>query len=279
MSTQTLTADLSRSEFQSTPPGGRPSVAKFVRTQRPFLLGLFAVVLLILAWQVEAALSLINPTFLPPPGEVFSAMWTVITGPTFWNDMAVSGYEFGVGLGLSIIIGGVLGIITGWYKAADEFFRPLIIGLNSMPHLAVIPLLILVFGTGTTTKVVVVLLSCVVVMAMNTAAGVEGVDTQLLRMSRSFGGSDWATIRTIVLPSLIPFFMTGVRISVGRAVAAVVVAEIFASNAGLGNIVVNAQNAFNLPVMYAAVIILTVLGIILTQAAGWLERRLQRWKA
>jgi NitT/TauT family transport system permease protein len=249
------------------------------RRSRPTLLGLSSLVLVVLLWQLVASLKLVNQLFLPSPVEVASAMKTVVINGRFLTDLRVSGEEFVIGLGLSVLIGGTLGILSGWYKPVDEFLRPLVVAVNSMPHLAVIPLLLLIFGIGMTPKIIVVLLSCIVVMLMNTAAGVANVDQQLMRLARSFGGSDLQVIRTIVLPSVIPFFMTGIRISVGRAVVAVVVGEIFASNAGLGNILINAQSAFNMPVMYATVILLTVIGIVLTEAAGVLERRLQRWKA
>jgi NitT/TauT family transport system permease protein len=265
------------------PQAGHRSAASALRglgrSSRPVLLSALAVALVFVAWQLSASFRLIDPLFLPPPLKVLKALQEIVTSPTFGRDLRVSGYEFGLGLGLSILVGGVLGVLSGWYKPVEEFLRPIVIALNSVPHLALIPLLILVFGIGTLPKILLVLLSCVVVMIMNTAAGVENVDAQLMRMSRSFGASDRQIIGTVVLPSLIPFFMTGVRISVGRAVVAVAIAEIFASVAGLGTILIKAQSSLNMPVMYAAVILLTVIGIVLTQAAAMLERRLLRWKA
>jgi NitT/TauT family transport system permease protein len=268
-------------------PGGAPigrrsagsTLRGLGRSSRPVLLSALAVGLVFVAWQLSATFRLIDPLFLPPPLKVLKALQEIVTSPTFGRDLGVSGYEFGLGLGLSILVGGVLGVLSGWYKPVEEFLRPIVIALNSVPHLALIPLLILVFGIGTLPKILLVLLSCIVVMIMNTAAGVENVDAQLMRMSRSFGASDRQIIGTVVLPSLVPFFMTGVRISVGRAVVAVAIAEIFASVAGLGNILIKAQSSLNMPVMYAAVILLTVIGIVLTQAAAMLERRLLRWKA
>jgi NitT/TauT family transport system permease protein len=267
------------------PAGETPSTGRGVdwrnmlRGSRALVLGGLTTALFVLAWQLTATYKLIDPLFLPRPLTVLSALKDIVTSDTFPKDLRVSAYEFALGLGLSVLVGGVLGILSGWYRPVEEALRPLVIALNSVPHLALIPLLIMIFGIGTLPKVILVLLSCVVVMIMNTAAGVENVDPQLMRMSRSFGASDAKVIRTIVLPSVIPFFMTGVRISVGRAVVAVAVAEIFASVAGLGNILIKAQSSLNMPVMYADVVLLTVLGITLTQAAAALERTLQRWKA
>jgi ABC-type nitrate/sulfonate/bicarbonate transport system permease component len=151
--------------------------------------------------------------------------------------------------------------------------------LNSMPQVAVIPLLILIFGIGITPKVIVVILSCAPVILMNTTTGVGNVDERLMRVARSFGATDWQAIRTIVIPEVVPFFMTGLRISIGRAIIGVVVGEIFASKAGIGNLLISASDSFNMPVMYASVIIITAIGILLTQVAAWAERRMQLWRA
>jgi ABC-type nitrate/sulfonate/bicarbonate transport system permease component len=245
---------------------------------RPVVLGLSSILLLIVVWQVATSFHLVNTQFMSPPLAVADAMATLVASGDLWYHLGVSGQEFGLGLGLSIVIGAVLGILAGWYRPLEEFMGPLVIGINSMPQLAVIPVLILLFGIGLTPKVVIVVLSCAVTILLNTAAGVMNVDAQLMRMSRSFGARDFQAIRTIVLPSIVPFFMTGVRISVGRAVTAVVVSEFFASKAGVGNVMISAANSFNMPRMYAMLLIITALGVVLTQGATWLERRMQRWR-
>lgn len=246
---------------------------------RPLLLGGASVVVGVAIWQVIAISNLVQRIFLPTPLQVLSALKGIFSGGPIWNDLAVSGEEFIIGLAISIAIGAVLGILTGWYKTVDEFFKPSVIALNSMPQVAVIPVLILIFGIGIAPKVIVVILSCAPVMLLNTAAGVGNVDEKLRRLARSFGASDWQTIRTVVIPHVVPFFMTGLRISIGRAIIGVVVGEIFASKAGIGSLLISASDAFNMPVMYATVIIITVLGILLTQGAAWLERRMQVWRA
>jgi NitT/TauT family transport system permease protein len=210
---------------------------------------------------------------------VLEALKSIFSGGPIWKDLGVSGEEFIIGLGISIAIGAVLGILTGWYRRVDEFLKPIVVALNSMPQVAVIPVLILIFGIGTAPKIIVVILSCAPVMLMNTATGVGNVDDRLMRVARSFGASDWQSIRTIVIPEVVPFFMTGLRISIGRAIIGVVVGEIFASKAGIGNLLISASNSFNMPVMYATVIIITALGILLTQLAARLERRMQVWRA
>lgn len=245
---------------------------------RPMLLGGSWVVLFILGWQLIFDFKLLNRLFVPHPYAVLIGIGDLVKDGQLWHNLGISAEEFGLGLGISIAAGAVLGILCGWYKPVEEFFRPMVIGLNSMPQIAIIPLLILIFGIGVAPKVVVVILSCTVTIILNTAAGVENADPKLLRLARSFGASDLQIIRTVITPSVIPFFMTGIRISVGRAVISVVAGEIFASRAGLGNLLINAANSFNMPLMYATLLILTFLGIVLTQGATRLERRMQRWR-
>lgn len=252
---------------------------RWLKAGRPFVLGGLAVALVLFAWQMSATFGWVDTDFLSPPVEVVTALFSVLTSEAFLYDLSVSGWEFAWGLGLSVLVGGTLGILSGWYRPFEEFLQPIIISINSIPQLALIPILILIFGIGTFPKILLVMLSCVVVMLMNTATGVKSVDPQLMRMSRSFKANEAQIIRTVVVPFVIPYFMTGLRICVGRAVVTVVVAEIFGSTAGIGNMLIRAQSQFNMPVMYATIIILTVIGITLTQLAAMLENHFQRWQA
>lgn len=258
--------------------GGRRRPGKMFRRARPYLLGLSSVVILLVGWQLIVEYELVKTTFLPAPLDVGGTLVTLFTGGAIWSNLAISGQEFVIGMAASVGAGAVLGILTGWYKPVDEFLKPIVIAVNGIPHVALVPILILVYGIGVTSKVVVVILSCVTVMLMNTATGVANVERQLTRMATSFGASDLQTIRTVVVPSIVPYFMSGLRISIGRAVVGVVVGEIFASRGGIGNMLITASNSFNMPEMYATLIVLTVIGILLTQGAGRLERRLQRWR-
>lgn len=241
-------------------------------------LGGCAIVIFLLIWQAASSFGWVNKLFLPGPVPVFKELGHLLARSSFWVDLGVSGREFLLGLAISVALGFALGVFTGWWEPAEAFFRPIVLGMNSMPQVALIPILILLFGTGALPKIIVVVLSCLPTIILNVSTGVANVDHGLLRMSRSLGATQIHLIRTVVMPSIVPFFMTGIRISVGRAMIAVVVGEFFASKSGLGNLVVSSSNAFNMPLMYATVVVLTVLGILLTQGAGWLERRMQRWK-
>lgn len=241
-------------------------------------LGLAGLVLLVLLWELSAKFNWVNNLYLPPPLSVWDALVNLFTTGTIWPSFWVSGQEFLIGFAISVVGGGTVGILAGWYRRFGAFIHPIVVGINSMPQLALIPVMILVFGVGIESKVILVILSCAVTMILNTETGVENVEPQIMRMGRSFGATDFQTIRTVVVPSVVPYFMTGVRISVGRALVAVVVAEFYASQIGLGNILIKAANSYQTSTMYAMIVFLTFLGIVLTQGARAVELRLQRWK-
>lgn len=265
-------------EAAQAPYIGPSGLKKAWESVEPTMLGLSSILLLLALWQFVTHFGFVNTMFLSPPSAVMQAMFDLAVSGDLVFHMKISAEELLYGLGISIVLGAVLGVITGWYARAEQFFRPIVVGINSMPHIAVIPVLILLLGIGLAPKIMLVVLSCTVTILMNTAAGVMNVDSQLMRMSRSFGSTDLQAIRTVVVPSMIPFFMTGIRISVGRALVAVVASEFFASKAGVGNVIITAANSFNMPRMYAMLIIVTALGIALTQGATWVEMRIQRWR-
>lgn len=249
------------------------------RHARPYVLGTASMVLLVGVWQLIVSAELLDSVFLPSPLEVLRSLADLARSGAMWKDMAVSGEEFAIGLAISVVAGTVLGILTGWYRPLDEFLKPSIVILNGIPHVALIPILILIYGIGITSKVVVVILSCLTVMIMNVATGVENVDPQLTRMASSFCASDRKMLMTVVAPAIVPYFMSGLRISIGRAVVGVVVGEIFAARAGLGHRLILASDSFNMPEMYATLVILAVLGIVLTQGTAVIERKMSKWRS
>jgi NitT/TauT family transport system permease protein len=271
--------DDDRRRGKSRASGNRSAQGRAWRRSRPYILGSSSIILAVGIWQLVVSAKLLNSAFLPAPLDVLRSLGDLVRSGDMWHDMAVSGQEFGIGLAISVVAGTVLGILTGWYKPLDEFLKPGIVILNGIPHVALIPILILIYGIGVTSKVVVVILSCLTVMIMNVATGVENVDPQLTRMASSFCAPDRKMLLTVVAPSVIPYFMSGLRISIGRAVVGVVVGEIFAARAGLGHRLILASDSFNMPEMYATLVILAVLAIVLTQGTAVIERRMSKWRS
>jgi ABC-type nitrate/sulfonate/bicarbonate transport system permease component len=241
-------------------------------------LGLLGILVAFAVWQLITSLGLVAPLFLSSPEATWHALVDYVSSGAIWPDLSTSGLEFILGLGISVIAGVAIGVVYGLNKPTREFLSPLVIALNAMPQIAVIPLLILRFGVGIDSKIVMIVMMCIATILLNTATGMEVIDERFVRLSRSMAASRLQFLWTVALPSALPYIMTGIRICVGRALIGVVVGELFASRNGIGHLLVNSAANFNMPLLYAGLIVVTFFGIVLTQLIGVVERRVQAWR-
>ena len=149
--------------------------------------------------------------------------------------------------------------------------------LYATPTIALAPLFILWLGIGIWSKVLVVIFLVLFPVTINTEAGLRTTSERLIEMLRSFGASPRQIFFKVSLPSAVPFILAGLKLGIGRGLIGVVVAELFGSRAGLGRLIAQSADAFNMPELFAGVIVLAVAGIALTAGFGWLENRLVPW--
>jgi NitT/TauT family transport system permease protein len=164
-----------------------------------------------------------------------------------------------------------------WPAAVKRACQPWISGLYATPTIALAPLFILWFGIGIWSKVLVVIFLVLFPVTINTEAGLRTTSPRLIEMLRSFGATSRQIFLKVSLPSATPFILAGLKLGIGRGLIAVVVAELFGSRAGLGRLISQSADAFNMPELFAGVIVLAVAGIAMTAGFGWLERRLVPW--
>ena len=196
----------------------------------------------------------------------------------FWNDVAISTQEFGVGYIAALILAIPFGLLTGWFQKPHYLFEPWLAAFNATPRLALLPLVILWVGLGFWSKAVIVFLGVFFPVAINTFHGVRTVDKNLLDVSTSFGASGRRRLWTVVLPSVLPFTLVGMRLGIGRAVSGVVVAEYFTSKAGLGNFVFRAGARLETADLLFGAIFITVLALLAFRAVGIFEKRFRAWQ-
>jgi NitT/TauT family transport system permease protein len=161
--------------------------------------------------------------------------------------------------------------------AVKQAMQPWMVGLYATPTIALAPLFILWLGIGIWSKVLVVILLVFFPVAINTEAGLRTTSERLIEMLRSFGASEQQIFIKVALPSAVPFILAGLKIGIGRGLIAVVVAELFGSRAGLGRLISASADAFNMPELFAGVVVLALAGIILTSGFSLLESRLAPW--
>jgi len=227
---------------------------------------------------VGNTLGLINPMFMSAPSLVGKAAVQLFASGEIWNDLRVSGIEFGWGYFLSVIFAVPFGIACGWYKRFAYICDPFVNAMNATPRVALLPLVIIWLGIGILSKVGIIFLGAVFPILINTRDGVKTTPYNLLTAARSFGASEWQIFRSVVLPSTLPFILTGLRLGVGRALIGVMVGELYAATAGIGFMITVAGATFQTDKVFVGVLIFATTGMIAMEMLTRLESRFDKWR-
>ena len=255
------------------------SLYKFYLNQERKILGTISVVIFLTIWElVGNTLQLINPMFMSAPSLVAKAAVQLFTSGEIWNDLYVSGIEFFWGYGLSIIFAIPFGIAIGWYKKFAYICDPFVNAMNATPRVALLPLVIIWLGIGILSKVGIIFLGAVFPLLINTRDGVKTTPANLLTAARSFGASEWQIFKSVVLPSTVPFILTGLRLAVGRALIGVMVGELYAATAGIGFMITVAGATFQTDKVFVGVLIFAITGMVLTDVIDRIEHRFDKWR-
>jgi NitT/TauT family transport system permease protein len=255
------------------------SLYKFYLIQEKKILGAAAVILFLTAWElVGNTLQLINPMFMSAPSFVFKAAFQMFASGEIFNDLYVSGIEFFWGYLLSVVVAIPFGIAIGWYKRFAYVCDPFVNAMNATPRIALLPLVIIWLGIGILSKVGIIFLGALFPLLINTRDGVKTTPHNLLTAARSFGASDWQIFKSVVLPSTVPFILTGLRLAVGRALIGVMVGELYAATAGIGFMITVAGATFQTDKVFVGVLIFAISGMTLTAVIDRYERRFDKWR-
>jgi NitT/TauT family transport system permease protein len=252
---------------------------KFYLNNEQKILGTASVVTFLVVWElVGNVLQLINPMFMSAPSLIFKAAIDMFSSGEIYNDLYVSGLELFWGYLLSAVVAVPFGIMVGWYKRASYIFDPFINAMNATPRVALLPLVIIWLGIGILSKVGIIFLGAVFPILINTRDGVKTTPYNLLTAARSFGASEWMLFKTVVLPSTIPFILTGMRLGLGRAIVGVMVGELYAATAGIGFMITVAGATFQTDKVFVGVLIFALTGMIGMEALTRVERRFDKWR-
>ena len=252
---------------------------KFYLNQEKKILGGTAIAVFLIAWElVGNVFQLINPMFMSAPSLISRAAYEMFRSGEIYHDLYVSGVEFICGYLLAAVVGIPFGIMTGWYKRMSYIFDPFVNAMNATPRVALLPLVIIWLGIGILSKVGIIFLGAVFSILINTRDGVKTTPANLLNAARSFGASEWMVFKTVVVPSTIPFILTGLRLAVGRALVGVLVGELYAATAGIGFMITVAGATFQTDKVFVGVGIFALSGMIGMELLTKLERRFDRWR-
>lgn len=250
----------------------------FLRDNKGVMLSGLSIVVFLALWELVSFQKWVDPLFISSPSAIAKKAMVMVQEPVFWGDLAVSGYEFIVGFLLAVVIGIPFGIFSGWNKTFNSLFSPYVSVLYMTPRVAFMPIILIAFGIGPASKIVVVFLMSIFPIIINAQKAMYTLDNNLLKAAKAFTASEWQIFKTIALPSTVPFLLTGIRLGIGQGLIGVVVGELFASTAGIGFQLTNAGQNLQTDRMFVGVLVITLIGIVLTSFVGLVEKYFSSWR-
>jgi NitT/TauT family transport system permease protein len=238
---------------------------------------LIALAIFLLAWHLASIPA--GKLLLPSPIDIVPAFVDEIRSGQLLTATFISLQVFAAGYLLAIVSGVALGVLMGGMPRLGETLEIYMNALNATPRVALIPFIILWFGLGAPAKIVVVWFQAMLPILINTYAGVQNTDADLLEAARSFGARRGQLFRYIMLPAALPYVVTGLRLGASMAMVGTVFAELQTALAGLGYLMAQYSGSFQTAKYFGPVLVLSAMGMLISQGLKVLERRLGRWKS
>lgn len=267
----------------SVRPGATRVGGAVVATARMLLGRWLVLAVLVGLWEIAAVAG--DSLFFPPPSEIVVRMqelWLSAGPPFFFTDAVVrdilpSLARMFAGWSLAAVAGIGIGVAAGSSRTVSEAILPVMNFLRSTPGPALLPVFLIILGTGATMRVALIAFGTVWPVLLNTIEGVRTVEPTQLETARVFGLGRWARFRRVVLPAAMPKIVAGLRVAVAIALILMVISELVAATSGIGYQLINAQNYLLMTDMWAGIVLLAALGYLLNFLFEGIERRLLRW--
>jgi sulfonate transport system permease protein len=228
-------------------------------------------------WQVAPSMGWTNKAVLPPLSIIVQALWNGITAGTLSNDILISLQRAGIAFAAAAVVGIPLGLFMGQIRVIERALDPILQLFRQTSALALYPVFILLLGLGEASKIFVIFWATLFPIVLSTIGGVKQVDPKLLEMARVYGAGRLTIFRRVVLPAALPQIFVGLRLSATTALLLLIAAEMIGANSGVGFQVMNAQYNFQIPMMFASILLLALLGLSANFVLERLQARLCRW--
>lgn len=231
----------------------------------------------LVVWEGYVRIFEVSSLILPPPSKVLISLWEMVQEASTWGHVLVTAYETVVGFTIACFIGIGLGAVLGKVAWLERTLNPFIIATQVVPKVALVPLFVVWFGFGITSKVIVSAVLAFFPILTNTLLGVKSVDHGHRDVMISLGATRWQTFCRLELPSALPYILAGMEIGIVLAIIGAVVGEYLGGSQGLGYMAVAAMNAYQTSALFAVIILLTLLGFMFYVAVGTLRRAVIPW--
>jgi len=256
--------------------GGR-LMSKKIQSASGSVIGWLLPALIILGWEIAARAGVISANVLPAPSAVAEAFWRLLLSGELLNNIGVSSARALAGFAIGGAIGFIFGLANGLSKFSRSFTDTTLQMIRNIPHLALIPLVILWFGIDEEAKLFLVALGVFFPIYINTLLGIQGVDPQLVEMGRTYGMSPFTLFRRVILPGALPAIFTGLRYALGIMWLTLIVAETISSSSGLGYMAMQAREFLLIDVVVLSILIYALLGKLADSFARFLESIFLQW--
>ena len=227
------------------------------------------------AWEVLCIAFGVRDLVLPRPSQIIETLITRL--PAIWPHALQTLYTTIVGFALGITVGALIGILVGSSRLAYDVAYPLLVGFSSTPKVAVVPIFVLWFGAGTVPAVLTAMILCIFPVVVNVATGLATTEPELEDVMRALKASRLDILVNVGLPRAMPYFFASLKVAITQAFVGSVIAETVASNSGIGNLMMIASSSFDVPLVFAGLLILAVLGVALYLIFSFIEARVTGW--
>jgi ABC-type nitrate/sulfonate/bicarbonate transport system permease component len=241
-------------------------------------IGILSPLILLGVWEICARAGIIDVRFFPAPSNVIKHLVEMIGTGDLWRHLAASLYRLIVGFFVGCVPAIVIGLAIGLYRPVRAALDPLISATYPIPKSSLLPLILLIFGLGESSKIAMVAIGVFYPVVINTAAGVRQIAPIFLDVGHNFGASRLNMFRTVALPGALPLIMTGVKLGAGMGLVLIAIAEMVGAKSGLGYMIWNAWELFDVQTMYVGLFVIAIIGFLLNAGFDMLERVIVPWR-
>ena len=244
-------------------------------SHKRFFLGLFSLSSTGLVWEIVGRRGLINPLFFSWPSPIVAELYKIIINGELIKHFQVTFLELSFGFGLACLAI-PLGILMGRSETLESLIDPIISAISSIPRVALMPLVILLFGIGPRSKIFLVFFGCLFPILINVFQGTKNVDKLTLDMGKVFGAKGWNLFEYIILPAIIPYLMASFQIAISIGLIMVIVSEFYVGSAGIGYKIAEESSLYHASTLMAWVLVISIMSIFLTELIKYFEKKM-RW--
>lgn len=253
----------------------RPHLSKDAQER---LLAVLSPLALLLVWQIASWAGLIDARFVPSPLRIVEASWEIVVTGELWRHLWSSLYRLALGIFIGVVPGIFIGMLMGLNRAVRAALDPIVAATYPIPKVAILPLLMLVFGIGDGSKVAIVAIAVFYLVLINAMLGVREIDRIYFDVARNFGAPRRKLFLRVILPGALPSIFAGLRLGIGVALIVLVAAEFVAADSGIGYLIWSSWETLTIENMFVGIIVITILGVVTTFLLKECERALIPWR-